>query len=350
MLIYNLNLIIVYVSSFISRIFKQKASTKIVSYIFSIIAFTSMLVISGLRYYVGTDYSTYKNIYDTINTTDIESSVSEIGYYFLNKFIYTINSDSQMIFIATSFIILLLIFITVNKYCDKFELALYLYITLFHFYASFNVIRQYIAIAITFYAVRYIIEHKFYKYLIAIIIASSFHTTAIIMIPFYFICKIKMDTREYLYGSIIGIISLLAFEKIFELCINLIPRYTEYKESVLFTYGSASAVIVYGIIFIIIYMFRKSLIELDDKNIIYMNFLFVSVLISILTIKGVLFARIAGFFNIYAIILIPNLVDLLKKKEKRIIYYSILCVGYLYCYLMLRSNQGGVLPFRFVPM
>lgn len=339
---------IVYISSLTSRIFKKNVSTKLISYIFSTVAFTSMFIVSGCRYYVGTDYGTYRGIF--MNIMNEELPKHEIGYYLLSKISYIIDSNPQTIFIVTSLIILLLIFFTINKYCSRYELGLYLFITLFHYYASFNVIRQYIAIAITFYAVRYIFEEKYYKYLISIILASTFHLTAIIMIPFYFIVRIKMDTKEYIYGTILGLIGLIGFEKLFTLAITLFPKYKDYEGSVLFAYGSTNGIIVYALIFVLMYIFRKPLIQSDNRNRIYINFTFISVLVSILTTKGVLFARIAGFFNIYTVILIPNLLDVFNKKEKRLIYYSILCAGYLYCYLMLRSGQGNILPFRFVPM
>lgn len=350
MLVYNINLIIVYVSALISRLFKVNIYTKLVSYFFIIISFCSIFIISGYRYYVGTDYSTYQNIFNTIKTTNKDDSITEIGYYILNKIIYGINQNPQMIFIVTSSIILGLIFFTIIKQCSRYELALYLFITMFHFYASLNVIRQYIAIAITFFAVKYIFEKNFFRYLILVLLASTFHITSIIMIPIYFIVIRKMDIREYIYGAIIGLILLVGFEKLLILATDIFPRYEGYTESVLFTYGSTSGVIIYGVIFLCILIYKDRLIELDNRNSVYINFIFLSVLVGILTTKGVLFARIAGFFNIYAILIIPNILDLFNKKEKRLIYYSILCIGYLYCYLMLRTNQAGVLPFRFAPM
>lgn len=347
MLVYNLNLLIVYISSFANRVFNKNVHIKLVSHIFSAIAFISMFIVSGYRYYVGTDYAVYKQLFLDTYPKMNELPSDEIGYYILNKLVYKISTDYQSIFIVTSLIILLLIFITIYRECNKYELGIYLFITLYHFYSSFNVIRQYIAIAITFYAVKYIFEHKFYKYLIAILLASSFHITAIIMIPVYFIVQIKMDTKDFIYGAIIGIVCLNAFEKVLSILIDLFPKYEQYNDSVLFTYGSIRGLVIYGIIFMVIYIYRDKLIKADIKNSVYINFIFISLLVSILTTRGVLFARIAGFFNIYAVILIPNLIDIFNKKERRLLYYSILCVGYLYCYMMLRTNQGEVLPFKF---
>lgn len=347
MLVYNLNLLIVYISSLVSRAFNKSIYKKLISYIFIGIAFISMLIVSGYRYYVGTDYATYKHLFSDTYPKMNELPSDEVGYYILNKLVYKINTDYQSIFIVTSLIILLLIFITIYRECNKYELGIYLFITLGHFYTSFNVIRQYIAIAITFYAVKYIFERKFYKYLIAVLLASSFHITAIIMIPFYFIVQIKMDTKKFICGIIIGIVGLNAFEKMLSILIDLFPKYEHYNDSVFFTYGSTTGLIIYGVIFIVMYIYRNKLIKADIKNSVYINFIFISLLVSILTTKGVLFERIAGFFNIYAVILIPNLIDIFNKKERRLLYYSILCVGYLYCYIMLRTNQGEVLPYKF---
>lgn len=53
--------------------------------------------------------------------------------------------------------------------------------------------RQSIGIIIVLFSLKYIKNHKFIKYAIGILIASLFHTSALIFLPFYFMHKIKVN-------------------------------------------------------------------------------------------------------------------------------------------------------------
>ena len=63
---------------------------------------------------------------------------------------------------------------TLYVYGRPFELSMFLFIGMFHYYASFNGIRQYMAAAILFWAVRYLIDGKLVRYMIVVLICSLF--------------------------------------------------------------------------------------------------------------------------------------------------------------------------------
>jgi hypothetical protein len=71
-------------------------------------------------------------------------------------------------------------------------------------------IRQCIALNIFLYSIQFIINGRFGRYVLLILIAASFHTSALILIPFYFILKVNFKSYILLFVSLVGmLISLL---------------------------------------------------------------------------------------------------------------------------------------------
>ena len=157
MILYISNLIFVYIACLVSRIFNEN-NNKILAGMFLLLAFLSMFFISGFRYGVGTDYFNYEYIFKNISLNNISA---EFSYDFLSIFIKKFFSNAQIIFLVTSFIILMLFFISIPKYSKRYELSIFLFITMYHFYYSMNIVRQYIAISIVLYGIRYIFSENF---------------------------------------------------------------------------------------------------------------------------------------------------------------------------------------------
>lgn len=347
MLIYNINLLIVYITSFFSRYFSSQQKNSLISKILIYISFISLFAVSALRYNVGSDYQAYEDLFSRIESYDLNNSAYEFGYVLLNKMIYLISDNNQSIFIITSFVILFFIVITIFRYSNKLEVSMFLFITLYFYYSSFNIVRQYISIAIMFYATRYIFDRNFKIYVLCVIIALFFHTTAIFALPLYFLSDKKLNNKMLIISIIVTCIVLVLINPIFNIITVLFPKYAYYEGGVLFTSGSYRSIIVIGSIFFSTYLYRNKIIRKDEKNTLYINAMFIGLIVSILGIKSVLFIRIMSYFSIYSILLIPNFINSFEKKLKPLVYLLIINISYIYCYLLLSKNDGGVLPYIF---
>ena len=345
MLIYNINLLIVYIMSILSRYFYQYDKYKILQNIFIVSMFISIWMVSGLRYNVGTDFKSYEILFENVDNYDITNSVFELGYLILNKITKLLINDSQVIFLITSLIVLILIVRTVYKYSSKLELSMYLFINLYFYYESLNIIRQYIAIAVMFYAVKYVYNRNFIKYILCILVASLFHTSAIFSFPIYFMYNFKLTNVKILKGLLVSMIILNLVQPVFNIISLFIPRYSYYSGGELFSTGTYRSIIIMGTIFFIAYIKRKTLIQNDYKNNLYINVLFIAFMLSFMGLKSVLFIRIMVYFSIYSIMIIPNIVNTFDTKLKPIIYLLVITISYVYAYLLLSINDGGVLPY-----
>ena len=196
--------------------------------------------------------------------------------------------------------------------------------------------RQCLALSIAVMGSRYLYERKPFRYLLVILLASTFHLSALIMIPFYFFSTYKLNRNIITYLLIV-----VAFVAIAPITINFEQDYywswhelTEYsgyswKNIVL---PAAISVYAFTSYSITSYKSRSSKSDLmvhkkeiistenalqskTDKNNIQLN---ATIMYLTFSISGLLFSlasRFATFFSIYAIVLFSNQIQNSKKTE-----------------------------------
>lgn len=102
----------------------------------------------------------------------------------LQKIVAFFSSNYQMIFVVTSLLIIGLFCICYAKYSSNVYLSVMLFLLLSEYYCTMNFIRQSIAGIIALFALEFLKKKKFLPYLMIILVASTFHKSALILIPF----------------------------------------------------------------------------------------------------------------------------------------------------------------------
>ena len=99
------------------------------------------IVFSGLRYEVGTDYSTYEKFLDIIKTG--ASTYMEPGFELVARAFVMNGFSNQWVFFICSFVTIVLCAFYLKKYSllPVASLLLFLMIPVF-FFSSFNAVRQ----------------------------------------------------------------------------------------------------------------------------------------------------------------------------------------------------------------
>ncbi|MBX4264094.1 EpsG family protein [Clostridium estertheticum] len=137
------------------------------------------------------DYYTYEQTYYSIglyNGYNAYFQSIEIGYRFINKIAYALGLDYSTFIIVFSAIGLLMIGNTILKYSQKPSYVLALYF-IYPFLMDVVQIRNFMAMAIIIYGVRFLISSKKLDkvwFIIFVLLASSFHKTAIFYITLLF--------------------------------------------------------------------------------------------------------------------------------------------------------------------
>lgn len=202
--------------------------------------------IAGLRYDVGGDYWNYERINSNYIRTPISSMIpdrivtGELGFFLLVKALAAIGGNYQTLLFVSGFIIYMLMIKGMIRAEDKKNIGIMclIYFCLL-FGPSFNIIKQMIAGAIIFWGFPFIYERKLKKYIFVVILATTFHTSAILFILLYFL---YLDSTDYislikeLAIVVIAILLPIAFELLFAklTALSIFSEYG-YSYSALFT-------------------------------------------------------------------------------------------------------------------
>lgn len=335
-----LNLIVVFVFALFSRYFATLSNTNTTPvYIkpnkFLIFGATASLVAtSGLRSNIGDTFN-YKNIYtDNDFTWEYIFSEKDYGFGILQMFLKNfISEDPQIMIFTAALITNILIVIVFYQYSRLIEISLYVYITGGLFLVSMNGIRQVLAAAITFTAIRYLINGNWIRYFLIIILASTFHQSALVLIPIYFLVRFRAWSKLTVVIIILAIIAVFAFDQFNSLLFKVLED-TQYSDYEQFDEGGSNVVRsgVAAIPLFIAYIGRRKLRGIFPDSDYIVNMAILGLVFMVISTQSWIFARISIYFELYQLILIAWITKLYSEKEGRILYYGILICYLIYFY------------------
>ena len=327
----NLLLIYIFISMFIDACKRYK---KVTFYINVFI----LSIITGTLYELpgnGGDYDSYRNMFNAMQEFILPDK--EIGFYIINFIVKQFSNEYAVAFYIFILIVNFLIVKMIYKYSYNIELSLMIYVIVAGYITSTNILRQYVAIAIYFYGVKYLIEKKYFIYIFMCLLAFQFHVTSIIaavITPLVIIFNEKISKHYLLYFILIN--SLIVLEPVIR-NIGLQAMGNGYDDGTFF-YGSSILHYVVQVAFVAIYWLSIKNIS-DNKTKIFINLATVSSTFTLMSNNMVLYARIASFFNIFHTIALANIIIVYKNnKERRVVYYLI-AVGLAIYYFLLTTKS-----------
>jgi hypothetical protein len=160
-------------------------------------AWVILFLFSSFRYQIGTDYQNYIDIFmSIIQGNEFYRITREFGFVYLIDLINYIGGGYQLFFFVTSFFTIFFLYKGFKYFSDSkmiFILITALFIPSLYLY-GLNAVRQILATAIFLYSAQFIIKREFLKYALGIFFAVSFHYTAIVLLPLYWIIHKKLNT------------------------------------------------------------------------------------------------------------------------------------------------------------
>lgn len=333
-----INLSLVYFFSFFSRYYSRPFPNSVTNIkpnlLFAFLVICTLVIVSGLRNNIG-DTGFYMLSYK--NTTFSWESIDysgDFGFNILQLLLQKIAPDPQILIITTAIITNLLIVIGLYKYSRLFELSVYVYITSGMFTTSMNGMRQYLAAAIVFTASKYLLNGSFFKYVTVILLASTIHKTALVLLPIYFIVRREAWTKVTYILLTLAIFIVLGFSQFSEALFTAVGD-TQYGHYSNFSEGGSSIlrVFVTATPVIIAFLGKEKLRKIWPQSDIIVNMSVISVLFVIIATQNWIFARFNIYFGLYNLILISWIVKLFKESNQKFIFYCILaCYLFFYYY------------------
>lgn len=251
------------------------------------------------------------------------------------------NSDIMFFLIIAIFQSICLVYIF-RKYSSKYWISIFLFVLSTNYISwMLNGMRQFIAVCICFACTDLMLKKKYIPLIVFILIASTIHGTAIIMIPLVFIAQGKAWNKKTLFlviGTIIAIIFISQFTGLLDMLTNG-TQYEGFLESEVLKNDNGTnpiRVLVFSVPAIISFIYKNKIQKINDDVINFctnMSIITSSMYVISMFTSGILLGRLPIYTLMYTYILLPwELDNLFNKYVSRLLYFSmiILYIGFFY--------------------
>ena len=173
-----------------------------------------LIVVTGLRYMVGTDYLQYSHNYKYYLSQDL-SLTNQMALGLVARVASWIYDDYATWFFLMSIISFVPIAIVIKREGIAVGISTVFFVLLGCWHGAFNLVKQTAAVAFLFWGYPYLRDRKFWKWCITCCVASLFHMTAIMMLPVYFLVGNTISWKRVLVILGVGIFVALSYDKLF---------------------------------------------------------------------------------------------------------------------------------------
>ena len=198
------------------------------------------------------------------------------------------------------------------------------------FFASFSMLRQSIAIGIMAYAFTQLAKGKKKNYWLLLILAISFHYTAIIGVAAYFFTETSMHNPRKGIALKLFVFVLMALFFVFgsEILDSLFGDTEKYSTLGMRrrAFGLGQLAMHLPVVLILLY-FKKDLIKHNPNNKLYVDLTIFDLFVSQLNYVNPSFNRLDNYFYILCIFWLPSLYVVLKEKIGKSITNLIVVIG-----------------------
>lgn len=296
--------------------------TKTKTLVFLFISLIVLAGISAIRYEVGDDYYNYMHIFIEVSDLSQSQHRYEPGFILLIKIVQLFTNHFQWFYAVVAFLTTALVMLLIFRESQLPFLSVVLYMTMLFYYWSLSLIRQLLAAVICSLGVRYIKKRRFLPYLMLVLIATSIHNSALIMLPFYLLAQIPFNYKTFLAVFAISLVGFIFAPSILEIVTQYV--YQGYSPDSPFGQGSS---LIYGVFpfiaFLVVWSFKGRLLRKSRDNNVAINFMMYAAIISLFIARVYIVERLSIYFFLYAIVLIPNMLCTLLPSEKELSDYRI---------------------------
>ena len=334
-----------------NMIYEQRANL-----FFALMTFSVIIFFASLRSSVA-DTAAYVSMFKSYpnDLSQIDGLLNGVakrypGFLVLTVILKKFTSDYNVWFTIIAVISGICVMIPLYKYSSNFGVSAFLFMASCQFSWMFNGMRQFLVASIIFACTGLVLRRKFIPYAIIVCLLSTIHTSALILIPMYFIVTGEpwnKRTMLFVGGIILAILFTSKFTGMLEDVVENTDYATsmeEFKETDDGT--SIMRIAVESVPVIIAFVYRNKIkdkltpiIKLSINMSLVSSGLYV---ISKIARSGIMLGRLPIYFSMYNLILLPWLIkNIFNKEEKRLVYYLMIVLYLVFFYYQMVITWNG---------
>lgn len=302
--------------------------------LFVLLSFLLTVLLQGLRSpTVGTDIQGYLVGYKLCGVSSWGAPVLnyEIGYRTFCKLLYSMGVPEQTFLFIVALICQGAVFLFILRHSKFPACSIVMYLTFGLFTFSFSGLRQMLSIAIVLFGFDNIKNRNFVGFLVFVLIASTFHTSAILLLlayPLYFI-KPAGNVLYLMLGALI--VELLFGQRLVALAGYLYGRTIETANT-----GAYAAFLMY----LLVWVASNILIKARGDTAAFINYCYIAALIQGLGRYHGSVARAGYWFAFFVCLLVPQVIASVTSRNWKM-RFAMTTVLIGCCLVYFNINTGG---------
>lgn len=311
---------------------------------------------AGYRAWFG-DTEVYRksflNLPDTIRQIIpyITENTKDKGFSILSILIKTIIGNSDIVFFLLFAIFQMACIVYIyKKYSSSYWISFFLFIISTDYLSwMHNGMRQFIAVTMILAAFKLLIEKKYAPLIIVILLASTIHGSALMMLPIVFIVQGRAWNTKTIF-FIMGIVMIVAFVDQFTPFLTNVLAETQYNDLTsndIWTGDDGTnilRVVVYSVPALLSLWGKKYVHEADNKMInICVNCSIVTMALYLLSAvtSGIYIGRLPIYTTLQGYIAVPWLIDnMFEEKSARMINILMMGAYLVFFYYQMHMTWG----------
>ena len=298
---------------------------------------------------VGTDTKYYHSIFNNYFSGG-GIYFREAVFMYISRALMKITGTDRIVFLFYAFLTNSLIFARLWKWRDKcsFSLMTFFYLTLY-FPQSLNIMRQYVAAAFIFWAFDLVFENKYKRYVLIVLIASCFHTSALIafvFLPVHYFMSNRNSIKKLIFLLLLVITAIFVTVPLR----SIIYEYAGYFENP--SLDISIFTLLRTFLFLSFVVLRKSgkTYAKDDKERFFNDYVSIMYGISIVTsFLGSFYDQMGRIGLSFSMMGIPFMTTVVNRNRYKQLYrfaYIVIAIMYIVFQVAIKGEQG-IFPFIF---
>lgn len=180
-------------------------------------------IMSGFRSIKWPDTFAYTNSFNNIpDIIDIvknglvfsigDYGIKEPGFFFVCAIVKAVTENPTIFFLIIAVASFVLLYKFLTKYSVFPIIGFCVYLARFVVTRNFEQIRAALAILIVIFSIRYIYKSKLVHFLMIVVVASLIHYSAVIVLPLYWLGKIKLSFKQVCLFVVLAFIVSFIFQ------------------------------------------------------------------------------------------------------------------------------------------
>ncbi len=315
------------------------------------------LILQGLRsiYIGGVDTSlVYARGFERAIVTPFNGMMDvfskDILFYYLTKLFTYICTDFHVYVFVISCFVLGSFSIFIYRHFDRPVFSYIIYYALGYYAVGFQMLRHVMALSVLLFAYDYIFERKWMKFILIALLASCFHSSALVFLFAYPVVRMKIGFKQWIAILAVVVAVFVArgeITSVINFLLSGVDRYSRYSDNAtkLSLMGALILTCIYSVSFIFAYPAYKD----DDELKILLNLSVISIaFMTLVTVVGE-FHRISMFFGIYNTVLLPKAWKKYQTEDTRLktIYLLGIEAALIAYFLFYGLNNYSLSTYRF---